>query len=79
MKIDFDVIEQIIDKYGSRKALVVIMGMWLIASMVIPETELWLKGVQIGGISILGVVGVWCQFKLDRDKETKPLIEREVQ
>jgi hypothetical protein len=69
MKIDFDVIENIIEKYGSRKALSAIMGMWLISAMTIPETELWLKGCQIAGIAVLGVAAVVCQWNLDKKDE----------
>lgn len=71
MKVDFDIIEKIIDKYGSRKALVVVFGMYWIAAMVIPDTDLWLKGVQIAGITALGIAGVLCQFKLDKEESEK--------
>ena len=63
-------IQQIIDKYGSRKSLSAILGMWLISAMEIPETELWLKGIQIGGIALLGVVAVACQWHLDKKEPT---------
>lgn len=71
MKFDFDVVDKIVEKYGSRKALVALVGMWLITQITIPETELWLKGVQIAGIVILGVAGVVCQWNLDNENGSK--------
>ena len=71
MQIELDFIDKIIEKYGSRKSLSAILGMWLISTMEIPETELWLKGIQIGGITALGVIAVLCQWHLDRPVNEK--------
>jgi hypothetical protein len=66
MQIDLDVIDKIIEKYGSRKSLSAIIGMYLITLIVIPDDLMWLKAVQILGITVLGGLAVVCQWNLDR-------------
>jgi hypothetical protein len=66
---EIEAIEKIIDKYGSRKSLSAIIGMYLTAVMEIPDNEQWMKVAQIAGIAVLGAVAVICQWNLDK-KET---------
>ena len=71
MKIELDVIETIIEKYGSRKSLSAIIGMWLVHMIEVPPEELWLVALQIAGITVLGVVAVVAQWNLDKNGITK--------
>ena len=65
MKLDIDILEGILEKYGSKKALMVMGAMWLVAGVVIPEDVLWLTAFKIGTIGVLGIVGAFCQWRLD--------------
>ncbi len=64
--IQIDTLDTLITKYGSRKALSAIIGMYLVSTMKIPEAELWLQAVQMICIAALGISAVICQWNLDR-------------
>ena len=79
-------IEEIIQKYGSRKSLSAIVGMAAIVTLQMPEMlepsiAAYLSGAKIAGITILGVMAILAQWKLDSkdDKEcdTCPNVEDE--
>ena len=71
MKLEADFIEKMIDKYGSRKALIVLAGMagiyfLPIPEMLDPDKVVWVLIAQVAGMTILGVMGLVLQWKLDK-------------
>jgi hypothetical protein len=64
MKFDF---EKLIEKYGSRKALIVIAGVWAVTQIPIPTNteEMYFAIAQVAGIAMLGIAGVFCQYQID--------------
>lgn len=64
MKFDF---EKLIEKYGSRKALIVVFCGWVISGIPIPITqiEMYFAIAQVAGITILGIGGLFFQYKID--------------
>ena len=76
MKFETDFIEEMIRKYGSRKALIVLAGMAAIYTMPIPELleptlMAYIVLAKIAGCTILGVLGVLAQLKLDKQEEPR--------
>ena len=70
-------LDELINKYGSRKSLSAIFGMVAIAATPIPEMleptiAAYLSGAKIAGITILGVVAVLAQWNLDKQKNGEP-------
>ena len=76
--IQIDTIDELIKKYGSKKALIVLAGMYGVYSLAIPEMlePKWVAAIvlaKVAGITILGIMGLVCQWKLDsQDKPIAP-------
>jgi len=72
--IQIDTFDELIKKYGSKKALIVLAGMFGTYQVPIPEMlePKWVAGIVIAkvvAIAILGVMGLICQWKLDKQDE----------
>lgn len=78
MKLESDFIEEMVRKYGSRKALIVLAGIGAILYLPIPEglTPVMQGAVVIAKVvcvALLGGIGVYAQWKLDKnDDPAKP-------
>ena len=74
MKFETEFIEEMVRKYGSRKALIVLAGMGAIYTMPLPELlepilMAYIVLAKVAGCALLGVFGVWAQLKLDKQEE----------
>ena len=72
--IQIDTFDELIKKYGSKKALIVLAGMFGVYQVPIPDMlePKWVAAIviaKIAGITILGVMGLYCQWKLDKQEE----------
>ena len=73
MKFETDFIEEMLRKFGSRKALIVLACVGAIYTMPIPELleptlMAYIVIAKVAGCTILGVLGVLAQLKLDKDE-----------
>ena len=71
MKVETEFIEEMIRKYGSRKALISLAGMAVIMTLETPEMleptmAAYLAAAKIAGITILGAMAVLAQWNLDK-------------
>lgn len=77
MKFETEFIEEMIRRYGSRKALIVLAGIGAILYLPIPEglTPVMQGAVIIAKVvcvALLGGIGVYAQWKLDKSTEVVP-------
>jgi len=73
---DIPEVTQLIEKYGSKKALIVIAGMFAVFQLAIPEMlepkmVAWILIAKVAGITILGAMGLIFQWKLDSQDEPR--------
>ena len=71
---DIPEVTQLIEKYGSKKALIVLAGMFGVYNLPIPEMlepkmVAWILLAKVAGIAILGAMGLVFQWKLDAQDE----------
>ncbi len=64
MKFDF---EKLIEKYGSKKALIVMFCTYYISVIPIPTNreEMYFAVAQVAGTVVLGGIGLLCQYRID--------------
>lgn len=76
MKFETEFLEEMIRKYGSRKALIVLAGIGAILYLPIPDgLSPVMQGAviiaKVTGVALLGSIGVFAQWKLDKQEEPK--------
>ncbi len=64
MTFDFS---SLIEKYGSKKALIVMFCTYFISTIPIPtnKEEMYFAIAQVAGTAILGTAGLFFQFRID--------------
>jgi hypothetical protein len=76
LKVETEFVEEMIKRFGSKKALIVLAGMASIYYLPIPDelTPVMQGAVVIAKVvcvALLGGIGVYAQWKLDKQEEPK--------